>query len=177
MKKLDNPTKKVLLYSVTPCVFSLLLLLFTWWRIPVLLVLAWTLCLLWVWFGYRSRELLGHYGRALITLHWLGFFCLIFACIYYSIVIPHHLWYADFYFSISDEIITQYFIPKYMVGDIIVSLFPSCFSVGVLYPYLGYGNRTLMVISINTLSALVLFSIGYLANAGKERLAQKNGKS
>ncbi len=176
MKKIDSATKRVLLYSVTPCVFSLLLLLFTWWRIPVLLVFAWTLCMLWVWFGYRSRELLGHYGRALITLHWLGFFCLIFAFIYYNIFRPHMLWYADIYFPVDDTLITQYFIPKYIVGDIIVSLFPSCFSVGALYPYLGYGNRTLTVISINTLSALALFSIGYFANAGKERLAQKKDK-
>lgn len=174
MKKSNLSAKKrLILFSLIPCAFSLLLLLFTWWRIPALLVFGWTLCMLWIGIGYQSRRLLPHYGKALLLVNWMALPCLVFALIFYQLMISHMLWYSELYFPISDDLIRQYFIPQYIAGDVIAALYPGSFLFGAFYPYLGHGNRILAVITINVVSGLLLFTLGYVAGAIKDRFFTK----
>lgn len=120
-----------------------------------LILSAFALFVLWCWVGWESRSLFSNYGKALVSLNWPAFICLAFALVYYHIVpLGSYL---------DGAPLLPYHITDYVAGDIFAGLYSSPFMLGPLFPIYGWGNLGALLVSVNTLIGLVVFSIGYFA--------------
>lgn len=141
--------------SLIPLLFKAINLLLIWLReVSYSSLLCLILCVIWVIVGRKAAEHFERYGKALLAFNWLGFFCLLFALVYYTIV-PYQ----------PTDISTIWFplgITQYVAGDLIAQLFSFPFPWGYFfYQIYETGNPGLLLVLINTLAAFLLFTIGY----------------
>lgn len=179
MKNLNiSPKLQILLLSLLPCAFTAInallgvflgplgMNIFCWAMVPVLFIL-------WFLAGIKGYRLLHRYWKALLLINWMGFFCLLFALVYYNIF---PIQYSDHVFNAS--IWFPYGITKYFACDVIAQLFcyPFFWGFFISVNYFSSHLLGLIFVAINTLIAFILFTVGYAVGFADDK-KKANGKS